>query len=356
MESKAIRSNVSQSISQVNQLNNKMSFSRKIVQMMEKEVSKKVGDYIVMYYQWNREKWNMSQDSDETKMESPLDTEKMVAFVSEFMTEHPFVLEEEKKMGRPKTNKKETFVEVSGNLADMSNGELLAGDKEAKVKEKKEKVPKEAKVKVPKEKKEKPPKEEKVKVTKEKKEKVVKEKKEKVVKEKKEKPPKEEKVKVVKEKKEKKEKVVKKKEEDAVQQMSVDDDDALGEVGEVVEDDIDFGDSKSSKSSGSAASNDEEQEEAYVTSPKDMHGVLDEVLQGKEGGSNRQAFTHEGVDYYVDLDMTIEDDGQTYNPIKKADNGEIVGRSNGKQKEMFAADDDEDEDDEDDEDEDDEED
>jgi hypothetical protein len=349
-----------------------MSFSKKIVNLMEKEVSKKVGEYMMMYFQWNREKFNSSQESDETKMEE-IDRVKMEAFVNEFMKEHPFVLEEEKKMGRPRA-KKETIVEVSGQLSDITDGTVTAGDKP-----KKEKVAKEPKVKVPKEpkvkeKKEKPVKVPKEKVVKEKKEKPVKEKKEKPVKEKKEKPVKEKKEKPVKEKKEKpvkEKKMTKKEEKDALKAAA---EAVMKAVVESVEDEYaQFATQSPAQSPRSPSSgngnDDEEEEEEYQQSPEDqemnslleevtqLNNTLEEVLQsGKEGGKSREAFIHEGEDYYVDLEMTIEDEGKTYNPIKKAATGAIVGRASGKTKEMFAEDEDDEDDEEDEDDEDDEED
>jgi hypothetical protein len=383
------RSNVNKcpSVSVINPEVKIMSFSKKIVNLMEKEVSKKVGEYMMMYFQWNREKFNDSQESEETKMEE-LDRVKMEAFIAEFMKEHPFVLEEEKKMGRPRA-KKETIVQVSGELSDITDGVVTTGDKPPKepkvkvVKEKKEKPPKEPKVKVVKEKKEKvakepkPPKEPKVKVEKEKKEKPVKEKKEKVVKEKKEKVAKEPKVKVEKEKKEKpvkekkekapKEKKMTKKEEKEALKAAAEA--VMKSVMETVEDEFAEFATQSPSSCNGNGNGDEEQEEEYEGSPEEqeMNSLLEEVSQlndtleealksGKEGGKTRDPFVHEGEDYYVDLEMTIEDDGKTYNPIKKASTGAIVGRASGKTKEMFQEDDEdeeeeeEDEDDEDDED------
>jgi len=334
-----------------------MSFSKKIVNLMEKEVSKKVGEYMMLYFQWNRVKFNSSQESDETKMEE-IDREKMEAFIDEFMKEHPFILEEEKKMGRPRA-KKETLVEVSGQLSDITDGIVTAGDKP-----KKEKVQKEPKVKVPKEK-----------VVKEKKEKPVKVPKEKVVKEKKEKP-----VKVAKEKKEKpvKEKPVKEKKEKAPKEkkMTKKEVKAAAEavmkaVVETVEDEYaEFATQSPAQSPRSqTAAEDEEEEEEYQQSPEEqeMNSLLEEVSQlnntleealssGKEGGKTRESFVHEGEDYYVDLEMTIEDEGKIYHPIKKASTGAIVGRASGKTKEMFQEDDEDDEDDDEDEDDEDDED
>ena len=352
MESKAIRSNVqspyqSVIIQQSNPAQSLypvkiiMSFSKKIVNLMEKEVSKKVREYMMMYFQWNREEFNSSQESDETKMEE-IDRVKMEAFIDKFMKEHPFILEEEKKMGRPRA-KKETVVEVSGQLSDITDGVVTAGDKpkkEPKVKVVKEKVPKppkEPKVKVPKEPKEK--------VVKEKKEKVVKEKKEKVAKEPKVKVAKEPKVKVEKEKKEKapKEKKMTKKEEKEAMKAAAEA--VMKAVVESVEDEFATQSPAQSPSSGNG-NGDEEQEEEYEGSPEEqeMNNTLEEALQtGKEGGKLREAFVHEGEDYYVDLEMTIEDEGKTYNPIKKASTGAIVGRASGKTKEMFQEDDDEEE-------------
>ena len=351
----------------------KMSFSKKIVNLMEKEVSKKVGEYMMMYFQWNREKFNSSQESVETKMEE-IDREKMEAFIAEFMKEHPFVLEEEKKMGRPRA-KRETIVEVSGQLSDITDGTVTAGDKPKKEKVQKEpKPPKEAKVKVPKEKPVKVPKE---KVVKEKKEKPVKVPKEKVVKEKKEKPVKEKKekkenpVKVSKEKKEKpvKEKPVKEKKEKAPKEkkmtkkeekeaMKASAEAVMKAVVESVEDEYaEFATQSPAQSPSSGNGNgDEEQEEEYEGSPEEqeinclleevtlLNNTLEEALQsGKEGGKSRETFSHEGEDYYVDLEMTIEDEGKIYNPIKKASTGAIVGRASGNTKEMFQEDDEDDE-------------
>jgi len=351
-----------------------MSFSKKIVNLMEKEVSKKVGEYMMMYFQWNREKFNQTQESEEAKMEE-IDRVKMEAFIDEFMKEHPFILEEEKKMGRPRA-KKETIVQVSGELSDITDGIVTAGDKpkkEPKVKvpkEKKEKIPKPPKVKVPKEPKVKVPKEPKVKVPKEKKEKAPKEEKVKVAKEPKVKVPK---VKVAKEKKEKepkekkekpvKEKKMTKKEEKEAMKAAAEA--VMKATVESVEEESveeEFAEFATQSPRSQSGADDEEEEEEYDQSPpaEEMNSLLEEVSQlnntleetlhsVKEAGKSREAFTHEGEDYYVDLEMTIQDEGKTYHPIKKASTGEIKGRANGKTKEMFA-DEDEDEDDEDDED------